>query len=98
MCLGGIGFHPLKSELCVYINEDIVGFVLLTLFVDDLFLLVTKNLLLNNLEKQLIYRVKMTETGEVTIGLGMNVTRDRDKGTIVNCQRDYREDVIERLV
>ena len=65
MCLGGIGCHPLKSELCVYINEDTVGFVLLTLFVDDLFLLVAKELLLNNLEKQLIDRFMMTDMGEV---------------------------------
>ena len=81
----------------MYINEDIVGFVLLTLFVDDLFFLVTKKLLLNNIEKQLIDRFKMTDMGEVSVGLGMNVTRDRDKAAIATNQRDYMVEVTHVL-
>ena len=38
-CLGDIGFRPLMSNPCVHVYGDEVGFVILTLYVDDLLLL-----------------------------------------------------------
>ena len=60
-CLGGTRFHPLKSYPCVYIYEDKVGFVILTLYLDDLLLLGASKLLLNKLEKQLMDQFEMTQ-------------------------------------
>ena len=96
-CLGDIGFRPLKSDPCVYIYEDEVGFVFLTLYVDDLLLLGANKLQLNKLKKQLMGRFEMTDMGDVSRILGMNVARDRKKGTIIINQREYTEDVIERF-
>lgn len=36
--------------------------------------------------------------GKVSNVLGMNITHDRDKGTIVDSHRKYTKDVLERLV
>ena len=79
--LDDIGFHPLKSDSCVYIYEDEVGFVILILYVDGLLLLDSNKLLLNKLKKRLTDRCAMTDTGNASRALGMNVARDREKGT-----------------
>ena len=44
-CLGDIEFRPLESDPCEYVYEDEVGFVFLTLYVDDLLLLGANKLL-----------------------------------------------------
>ena len=38
----------------------------------------------------------MTDLGDVSKVLGMNVTRDRENGTITIDQKDYTEDILER--
>ena len=96
--LGDIGFHPLKSDPCVYIYEDVVGFLVLLLYADDLLLLGANKLLLNTLKKQLMDRFEMTDMGDVSRGLGVKVVRNRKNGTITINQRDYTTvDVIERF-
>ena len=94
--LAVIGFRPLKSDPCVYVYEDETGFVVLTLYVDDIMFLSASKPLLNKLKKKLINGFKMSDTGDVSRILGMNVTRDREKGTIAINQKDYMEDVVQR--
>ena len=79
-CLGKIGFRPLKSDPCVYIYEDEVDFVILTLYIDDILLLGAKKLLLNK-----------PDMGDVSSFLGMNVARDRKKGTMAIYQKNATE-------
>ena len=81
-CSGAVEFRPLKSAPCVYISEDKVGFGSLTLYVDGLFLLKANKLLLNKPKKQLIDRFERTKMDDISIGLGMNVARERAKGMI----------------
>ena len=95
--LAVIGFRPLKSDLCVYVYEDETGFVVLTLYVNDIMFLSAGKPLLNKLKKKLRNRFEMSDMGDVSrILLGMNVTRDREKGTITINQKYYTEDVVQR--
>ena len=80
--LAVISFRPLKSGSCAY--------------VDDILFLSTSKSLLNKLKKQLMYRFKMSDMGDVSRILGMNVTRDREKGAITISQKDYTKDVVQR--
>ena len=73
--LGKIGFCSLKSDPCVYVYEDENGAAMLTLYVDDVLLLGANNQLLDKLKKQLMNRFEMTDMGNVSRVLGMNVTR-----------------------
>ena len=41
-------------------------------------------------------RFEMKDLGDVSKVLGMNVTRDRENGTIAIDQKDYAEDILER--
>ena len=71
--------------------------MILMLYVDDLLLLGADKLLPNKLKKQLMDRSEITDMGDVSRVLGMNVARDRKKRTFIINYRDYKEDVIERF-
>lgn len=77
--LAKIGFFPSKSDQCIYVFEDGTGFAILTLYVDDILLIGRNEQLLNKPKKQLMGRFEMTDMGDVSRMLGMNVSRDREK-------------------
>ena len=80
MKLAIIGVRPLKSDPCVYVYEDETGFVILTLYLDDILFLSASKSLLNKFKKQLMDRFETSDMSAVSRILGMNVTRDREKG------------------
>ena len=80
----------------MYIYEDQTGFVILTVYVDDILLLSASKDLLNKLRKQLMDRFKMSDMGDVSRTLGINVTRDCEKGIIPISEKDYTENVVQR--
>ena len=94
--LGKIGFRSLKSTLYVYVYEDENGSAILTLYVDDVLLLGANKQLPDKLKKQLLDRFEMTDMGDVSKVLGMNVARDREEGTITINQKDYTKDIVQR--
>ena len=63
---------------------------------DDIILLGINKQLLGKLKKQLMDRFEMTDLGDVSKVLGMNVTQNRVNGTITISQKDYTEDILER--
>ena len=96
--LAKIGFRPLKSDSCIFVFEDDTGFVLLTLYVDDVLLLGANKQLLNKLKKQLMDRFEnMMDMGDVSKVLGVNVTLGRKEGTMTINEKDYTEDIVERF-
>ena len=93
---GKIYFRSLKSDPCVYVYEDTNGSAILTLYVDSFLLLGAKKQLLDKLKKQRMDRYEMTDMGDVSRILGMNVTRDREQGIITTSQKDYTEGIVQR--
>ena len=92
--LGKIGFRSLKSYPCVYVYEDDNGSAILTLYEVDILLLGANKHLLDQPKKKLLDRFEMTDMGDVSRVLGINVTRDREEGTITINQKDYTEDIV----
>ena len=78
------------SNPCVYVFEDKTGAAILTLYVDGILLLGNNKQLLGKLEKQIMDRFEMTDLGDVSKVLGMNVTRDQQNGTITTDQKGLR--------
>lgn len=76
----------------MHIYEDETGFVIPTLYVDDVVFLGASKKLLNK-RKVLTNRSEMFDMGTVLRPLGMNVTRDRGRGAITIHQKDYTEDM-----
>ena len=89
--LSNISFRSLKSDPCVYVFEDKTGTAILTLYVDGILLLGNNKQLLGKPKKS-----EMMDLGGVSKALGMNVTRDRENGTITIAQKKYTEDIFER--
>ena len=92
--LGKIAFRPLKSDPCVYVYEYENVSAIRTLYVDDFLLLGANKQLLDKPKKQVTDRFEMTDIGDVSRVLGMNVTRDHEEGTITTNQKDYTEDIV----
>ena len=91
-----IGFKSLKSDLCVYIYSEGGAIYLLTLYVDDVLLLGKDRKVLERIKRKLMGRFSMTDMGDVSLVLRMEVTRDRTKRTVTITQENYVKSLLER--
>ena len=92
-----IGFVPLKSDTCVYVyNREGVKFIL-TLYVDDLFLAGNNAEALAMVKSQIKQRFKMTDMGEASLVLGIEIKRNRQLGTLTIGQEAYSKSILERF-
>ena len=94
--LSNIEFRSLKSNPCVYVFEHKTGIAILILCVDDTLLLGKNKQLLGKLKKKLMDRFEMTDLGDVSKVLDMNVNRDRQNWTITIDQKYYTENILKR--
>ena len=91
-----IGFKCLKSDLCVYTYSECGAIYILTLYVDDVFLLGKYVLVLRHIKQKLMSRFSMTDMGDASLVLGTGVTRDREKGTVTITLENYTNSLLER--
>lgn len=92
-----IGFAPLKSDPCVYLYDRDGVKIYLTLYVDDLLLAGNNSDAISMVKGKLQERFKMTDMGEASLVLGMQVTRNRNQGTLTISQEDYTKSILERF-
>ena len=91
-----IGFTNLKSDPCVCAYSECGAAYCLTLYVDDVLLLGKDVLVLGRIKQKLMSRFSVTDRGDVSLVLGMVVTRNRKKGTATITQEKYTESLLER--
>ena len=95
-----IGFKALKSDPCVYIfngtttmkqglSADDDSMVIITLCVDDVRLAGGNNATLEMIKGKLMSRFEMSDMGDVSRVLGMQVTRDSQAGSLTIIQENY---------
>ena len=82
----GIGFRPTELDPCVYTHGSGVTLVILTLYVDDILITGKDPTLVEQRKKEIKERFKMTDMGEVSRILGLEVTRDFNEGTLAITQ------------
>ena len=92
-----IEFRSKQSDPCVYTHASGVTFVILTLYVDDILTIGKDPTLVEEKRKKLKERFEMTDVGEVSRILGMEVTRDYDEGTLAITQTAYADNILERF-
>ena len=81
--LEDLGFDPLTSTTCTYVYTAKNGVIIIyTVYVDDLLLLGGDIVLVQMLKKKLMTRFKMTDKGNVSPTLGMQVTSYRERGKL----------------
>ena len=91
-----IGFVPLKSDSCVYIYNHNNTVVIITLYVDDL-LVIGSNVRVIETIKKLKDNFQVSDLGDVSLVLGMQITRDREKETLTISQEDYTKSILARF-
>ena len=92
-----IGFRPTQPDPCVYTHSSRVILVILTLYVDDILITGKDPTLVEQKTKELKERFEMTDMGEVSRILGMEVTHDYDEGALAITQTAYADNILERF-
>ena len=75
-----MGFTATASDPRVFIFGSDDNLSILTIYVDDLLLLGGDTPLLNDLKNRLRDRLAMSDVKDVSMVLGMQITRDREAG------------------
>ena len=92
-----IGIMPTQSDPCVYTHGSGVTLVIRTLYVDGILITGKDPTPVEQKNKKLKERFEMTDMGEVSRILGMEVTRDYDEGTLAITQTAYVDNILERF-
>ena len=71
--------------------------IILTLYVDDLLVIGGDIQLTEKIKSNLMEKVKMTGVGDVSLVLGMQITRDREKKTLMISQEECTKSILERF-
>ena len=88
------GFLRLHSDPCVYIKRDGNDLVIITVWVDDLLLFATSNELMEQTKSDLRTEWEVTDLGEPTKIIGIEITQTEN--TITISQKIYIESILER--
>ena len=92
-----IGYVPLNPDSCVYIYNQNNTVVITTLYVDDLLVIGSNVRVTETIKKKLKDNFQMSDLGDVSLVLVMQVTRDRKKGTLTISQEDYTKSILARF-
>ena len=90
-----IDFKRSCHDQCVYIKRVGGVFVYLLLYVDDMLLASKDMTIINNIKDQLSSRFEMKDLGAARKILGIEIIRDRAKGTLILSQESYMEKVLK---
>ena len=92
-----IGSRPTQSDPCVYTHGSGVTLAILTLYADDILITGKDPTLVEQKKKGLKEIFEITDMGEVSRILGMEVTRDYDERTLAITQTTYVDNVLEQF-
>ena len=90
-------FVPLKSDTYIYICRKNGVVITLTPHVDDLLLVGADIQVIESIKRKLMERFKMTDMGDVSLVLVMQVTRDRQNKTRNISQDNCTKSILEKF-
>ena len=70
------GFKMMKEDHCVYLKRSNSGFVILSLYVDDILLAKNKKEMINTAKRWLSSNFEMKDMGETSYVLGVKIIKD----------------------
>ena len=71
--------------------------MIINLYFDDLLVIGSNVRVIATIKKKLKDNFQMNDLGDVSFVLGMQVTRDREKGTLTISQEDYTKSILARF-
>ncbi|CAM9870549.1 unnamed protein product, partial [Sphacelaria rigidula] len=91
-----IGFKSLTLYPCVYIYKESGDVYILALYVNDVLLPGKVSKVLERAKHKLMGRFSMTDMGDVSLVLGIEVVRDRNSKTVIISQKRHTTSLVER--
>ncbi|CAL8992233.1 unnamed protein product [Prunus brigantina] len=91
------GFTENVLDSCIYVKISGRHYVLLVLYVDDILLASTNLTLLHDVKVFLSKHFEMTDLGEASYVLGIEISRDRKRGLLGLSQKGYIEKILKRF-
>ena len=82
---------------CVYTFGNGDTSCILTLYVGDLVVLGGNTPVLKELKRKLMEWFTMTDMAEVSLAVGMQITRDREAGTLTISEEHYTKSILVRF-
>ena len=96
--LSGIGFKRLYTDPCVYIRREGNSIEIITVWADDLLLFTNSTETMVKLKNNLKKLFDITDLGEPNKLVGLEFTRDRERGTLTIRQTQYIENLLEKYL
>ena len=90
-----MGFERLQSDPCVYIQKT-NSIEIITVWVDDLLLFTNSKDRMDALKRELANQFEITDLGEPNKLVGIEITRDKENGTLTISQTKYIEAILEK--
>ena len=92
------GYTRSQFDHCVYFRKLLDGsFIYLLLYVDDMLIASKSKVEIDKLKAQLRTEFEMKDLGEAKKILGMEIQRDRRKGTVCLTQTQYLKKILQRF-
>jgi hypothetical protein len=91
------GFQRTHADCCVYQRNKEGSILTVAIYVDDLLILGSNLNSVNDLKAELSKRFEMKDLGEAHYCLGIEIARDRRKGSIKISQEKYVENILKRF-
>lgn len=92
--LKSLGFEPLVSDACVYINRQ--ARILVVTYVDDFLAIAKKGPALDQFTYEFRSKFTIEELGDAEYFLGVRIVRDRVNRKLYLCQDAYIDKILER--
>ena len=90
------GFKMMEEDYCVYLKCSNNGFVILSLYVDDILLAGNNKEMIDIAKRWLSSNFEMKDMGEASYVLGVKIVRDRAKRLLGLSQETYIKRMLER--
>ena len=90
------GFKMMEEDHCVYLKHSNNGFVILSLYVDDILLIENSKVMIDTAKRWLSSNFEMKDMGEASYVLGGKIVRVRDKRLLGLSQKTYIKRMLER--
>ena len=84
-------FVMISEKNCIYIKRSKDHFVILSLYVDDILITGSSMEFVNTVKNWLSSNFDMKDMGEVAYILGVKISRDQSKKSIISFTRDVYE-------
>ena len=93
-----LGFKELQAESCVFFRIINQIFTILILYVDDITIACSDNIILQNLKQQFQQKYKMKDMGHIQQFLGMKIKYDQQQGTVKFSQQLYIKNILDEYL